>query len=52
MGKTMQEATRKRVRAGRMLLAGKRPAQAAAADSGRGTPERIHMQGSARSGRY
>lgn len=31
MGKKMDEATRKRVRAGRLLLAGKTPAQAAAA---------------------
>jgi transposase len=31
MGRKMDEATRKRVRAGRLLLAGKTPAQAAAA---------------------
>ncbi len=42
----MDEATRKRVRAGRLMLAGKTPAEAAQC-GGCGAADRVHMEGAA-----
>ena len=42
----MDEATRKRVRAGRLMLAGKTPAQAASCRR-RGAADGVHMEGPA-----
>jgi len=44
MVKRLDEATEKRLRAGRMLLAGKRPAEVAG-ESRRGSADGVHMEG-------